>query len=361
MVAGGTADITVHEATGDGSLNSVYCPGGGTWGGTQVDNNFLSLLDMVFGPKLVDKFKAEHVPEFLEMMKEFETTKRVLSYDKEVKLSIKLPAKFLEMALSLNKVKNNRELASKVANSRYQDKLKLTNDKFILSPQIGKQLFDYTVRSLSKHIKGLLEKSIMQGLSVILTVGGFAECEVVQASLREAFADKTVIFPPNAGVVVLKGAVLYGHTPGLVKSRVTQLTYGFKMTQEYDESKHGAKDAEIQTIDGKKMCTNVFSVLVPKDTTVSVGQASPEVQDKPLSASLTKLTFQLYTSQHDNPKFTSHFSCSNIGKFEVPVPRGNDVNDKIFKFQVVFGDTELLFKLQYVKSGECHEQYFNFA
>ena len=346
---------------GDGSLHSVFCPGGGTWGGTQVDNNFLSILGMVFRPDTVKEFKAEHVGDFLEMMNEFETSKRLLSADREINFTLKMPATFLEIARRVNECKTNKELQTKVANSPYQDKLKLVNDKFSLSPVIGKQLFDYTVRSLSTHIKGLLGKNIMTGLKYILTVGGFAECEVVQSSLREKFSDKTLIFPPNAGVVVLKGAVLYGHTPHLVKSRVTQLTYGFKVAEEFDESKHGSKDAEVQTIGGKKMCTNVFSVLISKDTAVKVGEASPLVKDKPLTANESKMTFQLYTSDQDDPKFTSHFSCSNVGKFEVPVPRGADVNDKVFERQVVFGDTELLFKLKYLKTGETHEQYFNFA
>ena len=358
---GGTADITIHEALGDGALKSVFCPGGGTWGGTQVDNNFLTILGLVFGQETVKEFKQDHGRDFLELMREFETSKRSLQADKEMDLKMKLPATFLEIARRVKNCKNNQELTDIVKNSPYQDKLKLVRDKFYLTPLIGKQLFDYTVKSLSTHIKGLLNKPIMKGLSIILTVGGFADCDLVQSSLREKFSDITLIFPPKAGVVVLKGAVLYGHTPNLVKTRVTQLTYGFKVAEDYDESKHGSKDAVIETIRGRKLCTNVFGLLIPKDTTVKTGEASPLVRDKPLTAEESKLTFQLYTSDQDDPKFTSHYSCSNVGKFEVPVPRGNDINDKEFERQVVFGDTELLFKIKYLKSGEYHEQYFNFA
>ena len=346
---------------GDGSLHSVFCPGGGTWGGTQVDNNFLGILGVVFHANTVKEFKAEHVGDFLELMNEFETSKRLLSADRTINFTIKMPATFLEIARRVNGCKTHKELQTKVANCPFHDKVKLVNDRFSLNPFIGKQIFDYTVRSLSTHVKGLLGKNITAGLKYILIVGGFAECEIVQSSLREKFSDKTLIFPPDAGIVVLKGAVLYGHTPLLVKSRVTQLTYGFKVAEEFDESKHGSKDAKVQTIGGKKMCTNVFSVLIPKDTTVNVGEASPLVKDKPLTAYENKMTFQLYTSDQEDPKFTSHFSCSIVGKFEVPVPRGADVNDKAFERHVVFGDTELLFKLKYLKTGEIHEQYFNFA
>lgn len=361
MFSGGTADITVHEALGDGALKSVFCPGGGTWGGTTVDNNFLHILGMVFGQETVKEFKSEHVGDYLELMREFETTKRQLTSDRELNLAMKLPASFLEIARRNKGCKTNQDLQDDVKNSPFQDKLKLTRDKFYLSPFIGKQLFDYTVKSLSKHIKGLLEKPIMEGLTIILTVGGFADCDIVQSSLRERFTDKTLIFPPKAGLVVLKGAVLYGHTPNLVSSRVTQLTYGFQVAEEYDQSKHGCKDAVVENIGGRKMCTNVFSVLIPKDTNIKAGEASPLVTDKPLTANQTKQTFLLFTSDQDNPQFTSHFSCSKIGKFEVPVPRGADINDKVFQRQVVFGDTELLFKLTYLKTKEYHEQYFNFS
>lgn len=360
-LGGGTADITVHEALGDGALKSVFCPGGGTWGGTTVDNNFLHILGLVFGQETVKEFKSDHVGDYLELMREFETTKRLLTSDRELNLAMKLPASFLEIARKNKNCTTNQDLQDEVKNSAFQDKLKLTRDKFYLSPFIGKQLFDYTVKSLSKHIKNLLAKPIMDGLTIILTVGGFADCDIVQSSLRERFTDKTLIFPPKAGLVVLKGAVLYGHTPNLVSSRVTQLTYGFQVAEEYDQSKHGCKDAVVETIEGRKMCTNVFSILIPKDTNIKAGEASPLVQDKPLRANQTKQTFLLFTSDQDDPQFTSHFSCSKIGKFEVPVPRGGDVNDKVFERQVVFGDVELLFKLTYLKTKEYHEQYFNFS
>lgn len=359
-LGGGTADITCHEALGSGALKSVYCPGGGTWGGTQVDNNFISILGLVFTQDAVKSFKRDFVADFLELMREFETSKRQLSADRDLTLTIKLPARLLETAKEANNC-TLKELEEVVRNSPYQDKLKLVRDKFYIYPPIAKQLFDYTVKSLSKHIKGLLDKKIMEDLSIILTVGGFADCDLVQSSLREKFVDKTLIFPPDAGVVVLKGAVLYGHTPNLVSSRVTQLTYGFKVAEEYDESKHGSKDAVIETVGGRKMCTNVFSVLVHKDTNIKAGEASRLVKDKPLTADQSKLTFLLYTSDQDDPKFTSHFSCTNVGKFEVPIPRGADINAKEFERQVVFGDTELLFKLTYLKNKEHHEQYFNFS
>jgi hypothetical protein len=51
-------------------------------------------------------------------------------------------------------------------------------------------------------------------------VGGFSECSLIQEAVQEAFPDKRIIIPEDAGMSVLKGAVLFGHRPDFIRSRV---------------------------------------------------------------------------------------------------------------------------------------------
>lgn len=44
-------------------------------------------------------------------------------------------------------------------------------------------------------------------------VGGFSESPFMQAAFLNAFSDKRVIVPEEAGLAVLKGAVMFGHEP----------------------------------------------------------------------------------------------------------------------------------------------------
>jgi activator of 2-hydroxyglutaryl-CoA dehydratase len=47
-------------------------------------------------------------------------------------------------------------------------------------------------------------------------VGGFSECELVQDAIRDKIRSSiTLIIPEEAGLAVLKGAVLFGHQPKL--------------------------------------------------------------------------------------------------------------------------------------------------
>ena len=42
---GGTCDITVHEVMEDGNVREVYKANGGPWGGTKINDAFVSLLE----------------------------------------------------------------------------------------------------------------------------------------------------------------------------------------------------------------------------------------------------------------------------------------------------------------------------
>ncbi|WAQ99291.1 HS12A-like protein, partial [Mya arenaria] len=94
VTEGGTVDITVHELNEDNSLTELYPPTGGDFGGTDVDNRFLQLLNDIFGISLMQKFKLDCLEEFIEMMSEFEIAKR--RFNGTGKLIMKFPASLIE-------------------------------------------------------------------------------------------------------------------------------------------------------------------------------------------------------------------------------------------------------------------------
>ncbi|CAH1264037.1 HSPA12B [Branchiostoma lanceolatum] len=50
---GGTVDITVYEISENGKVKEVTTASGGDWGGTKVDEEFLKLLDKIFGADIM--------------------------------------------------------------------------------------------------------------------------------------------------------------------------------------------------------------------------------------------------------------------------------------------------------------------
>lgn len=51
-----------------------------------------------------------------------------------------------------------------------------------------------------------------------MLVGGFSESEVVQSIFKDSFPKNNVLIPMEAGVAVLKGAVIYGFDSSIVQS-----------------------------------------------------------------------------------------------------------------------------------------------
>jgi hypothetical protein len=78
------------------------------------------------------------------------------------------------------------------------------------------KLFTPTIDSIITLMKNTLSNRSTNDLSTILMVGGFSECPLIQDAVQAAFPGKRIIIPEDAGMSVLKGAVLFGHRPGLI-------------------------------------------------------------------------------------------------------------------------------------------------
>ena len=81
-----------------------------------------------------------------------------------------------------------------------------------MEAQLTKSLFDESCKKLVDHFHPLFTLPNVKDVSSILLVGGFAESPMLQEAVREAFRNKKVIVPQEAGLAVLKGAVLYVST-----------------------------------------------------------------------------------------------------------------------------------------------------
>lgn len=73
---GGTFDVTAHDIWTNGNINEIHQVTGELYGGTKVDEEFVSLLERFFGIYQVKNFRENHPAEWLEMLNEFEMKKR---------------------------------------------------------------------------------------------------------------------------------------------------------------------------------------------------------------------------------------------------------------------------------------------
>jgi hypothetical protein len=71
-------------------------------------------------------------------------------------------------------------------------------------------------------------------LKMIVLVGGFSGCKIIQENIKSFFPSHRVIVPEDAELAVLKGAVLFGHKPDYIVARIARYTYGVKTRRKFN-------------------------------------------------------------------------------------------------------------------------------
>ncbi|XP_053400570.1 heat shock 70 kDa protein 12B-like [Mercenaria mercenaria] len=149
----------------------------------------------MFGTKVIETFKEEHTGDVLDMMRDFEVKKRAISEEKEGNIVLRIPAAFAETYKSLN----SNPISKHIFKGRFTETTKLKRDKLNINVGVSKQFIARSVSNNIEHAKRILAENECSNISTILLVGGFAESEIVQERIREAFPNKRVIIPSESG------------------------------------------------------------------------------------------------------------------------------------------------------------------
>lgn len=330
-LGGGTADITVHERQDDCSLKEVHKPTGGPWGGTMVDEEFNQLLIRIIGAPVFQKFREMNVAGYIDLQREFETKKRSITPETDGKVTITVPSKMSMLYLKEMK----EEIQDAIDESRYAGKITWDVDKMRLDADIFKSLFKPCTEKLIDHIKKLHKEPRVKGTDIFLMVGGFSESKIMQRAIKDTFKDVTVIVPEDAGLTVVKGAVVFGHHPS-VKSRISKYTYGINISPPFDPARH--PDDHRVTVGGVDRCRDVFKCYIHEGELIAVNEprSGKHVTLKP---NQKEMLLKVYATEKTNPSFVDEDGVEYIGKLVVNLP---DSSQKIrVDVRMMFGKTEL--------------------
>jgi len=346
IVTGGTVDISVHEKNPDGTLKELHRPSGGPWGGTTVDNHYIAWLTTMFGKSAMKKLTDKAMEDYFDILRVFENKKRTLMADSNEDITFKL-------ALSLNNYSKNSEeegIESVITRLQLEGKVKFLGDKIRVSADIAKSWFQESIDGTIQHLTELLAEPAMIDVTSIILVGGFAESKLVQDAVKTAFKDRTVIIPEEAGLAVLKGAVLFGHRPRYVSSRCVQFTYGYGVSRPFDDSKHPLEKLCINSY-GDRMANNCFEKVVEIGTSVDVGKdikaPSALYRQKHKEENL-----YIYTSTDRKPEYITEPSCTKVGELKLGQATGETKDDNRVHVYFTFGDTELKATVKFLKTGK---------
>ncbi|KAK3611846.1 hypothetical protein CHS0354_040520 [Potamilus streckersoni] len=346
---GGTIDITVHEVIGDGTLKEICRPNGGNWGGTAVDKAFERFLIGLVGNSVYDTFKKTDLGDYLDIFRDFERKKRTIEPGKTLPVPIRLPHRLNE--------RFNEDNHTDLVGSIQGKGVTVTSDKLKMQSDVMQGFFKDALEQLGEHLKSLFGEGSLDSIDTIILVGGFSDSKMLQTHVKSILPNKRFIVPHEAGLAVLKGAVLFGHNPSVIGHRICKLTYGVKTSVTFENGKH--REDKRKKVGNEDLCVDVFDIHVNKGQSVKLNEKQAPVVYKPQKNGQKTVSFQFYSSTDCNPEYVTDNSCTELGKITINV-LGKTHDDNAVEVTLSFGGTEIQIEARDQKTGKATNTKIDF-
>lgn len=349
-------DITVHEVQDDLKLRELYMANGGEWGGIMVDKAFEQLLVDILGDDVFGEFKKKFKADHLELQRNFEAKKRSISSSDQPKIMFTLPISLIE---TFEEIHPDVRLKDRISsNKKLANNLTWKLDKMRIQSTLAKDLFQKSVQKIIDHVVDLLRNPEVENINAILLVGGYSECPMLQNEIQKRFPQKRLVIPNEAGLAVLKGAVINGHELEAVTERISRLTYGVAANLPFVPGKHD--EARKFSDDGRYLCTGGFSTHVKIGESVPVGLTGHSERYWVMAANQTEMPIALYTTTNPDPLYIDEDGCLSIGDVIINTPDTKKGMQRGVDVEFTFGGAEIEVKAYDINTREEQDAYFNF-
>ncbi|XP_071402801.1 heat shock 70 kDa protein 12A [Centroberyx affinis] len=334
---GGTVDLTVHQIRlPEGHLKELYKASGGPYGSIGIDYEFEKLLCKIFGQDFIDQFKIKRPAAWVDLMIAFESRKRAAAPDRTNPLNINLPFSFIDYYKKFRG--HSVEHALRKSNV---DFVKWSSQGMLrMNPDAMNALFKPTIDHIIQHLTELFEKPEVSDIKFLFLVGGFAESPLLQQAVENMLQGRSrIIIPHDVGLTILKGAVLFGLDPGIIKVRRSPLTYGVGVLNRFVEGKHPPEKLLVK--DGTRWCTDVFDTFIAADQSVALGELVKRSYT-PAKPSQQVIVIHVYCAEKEGVGFISEPGVRKCGTLRLDVS-GTESTAPRREIQTLmqFGDTEI--------------------
>ncbi|KAL3857488.1 hypothetical protein ACJMK2_012156 [Sinanodonta woodiana] len=346
-LGGGTVDISAVEVVEGGRLKEIVAANGGPWGGQSINEIFLKHFKKHFktidGAPVFDEMKKSQL---LKVHAEIEKAK--VSMDEDIVKDDVVGEVELNLSHEIR-----QKLQSKVTpeDSDNEDVFVVRSHGLFFRPKIMlKIMVEEAVQKVTNHLKKIMQKSELQDVKKIVLVGGFSESPFVAPEIRKELNNKQIFVPINPTYAVLKGAVLFGHRPDIIKSRISRFTYGIKVREIFDYSRHDI--AKLVKTDDLEFCKDVFSIHVCKGQIISVDDKQPTQVYHPVSVEQKAGSVRIFQSDSESPVYVTDAGCQQIGVLIVPMPDTTGGTSRDIEITMIYGGTEIRIEAMDVTSGK---------
>ncbi|XP_034020687.1 LOW QUALITY PROTEIN: heat shock 70 kDa protein 12B [Thalassophryne amazonica] len=345
---GGTVDLTVHQIEQlQGTLKELYKASGGPYGAVGVDLAFEAMLCQIFGEDFIQNFKTKRPAAWVDLTIAFEARKRTVAPGRANALNISLPFSFIDY------YKRHRGQSVEAALRRSNMNIVKWSSQGMLrlSQEAMNELFQPTIVNIVKHIEELMVKPEVRGVRFLFLVGGFAESPMLQRAMQKALGRSCrIIIPHDVGLTILKGAVLFGLDPTVVRVRRCPLTYGVGVLNRFVEGRHPTDKLLIK--DGREWCTDILDRFVSVDQSVALGEVVRRSYT-PARLGQRKIIINIYCSATDDVTYISDPGVRKCGTITLDLPEqlpltgaaggasGATEERREIRAMMQFGDTEI--------------------
>ena len=308
------------------------------------------LIRIVSGP-CFKKFTEDSKADALDIQRELETKKRTINPETTGKITVKVPVSLVQSFEN----ETHEKIKDVIQQMAYAGKMTWTSDKLRMEADLFRELFMAPVHQLIDHLKDLMTRDSLKDISTILMVGGFSESPMMMSAVVKAFPNIKVIVPEDAGLAVLKGAVLYGHKPQTITTRKARYTYGINISPPFVPGDHSPH--RKVTIDGVDRVKDVFKKYIEADQDIRVGEAVSG-RHVTIKSRQSEMLLKIYASEERDPKYVTDRTCEYLGKVIVKLP---ETEERLkVDVKMIFGETELMVEAKESSSGRVYSSYFDF-
>ncbi|KAK3602782.1 hypothetical protein CHS0354_026330 [Potamilus streckersoni] len=353
---GGTIDMAVHGIQQNGKIKELYKVSGGHWGGANVDKAFIDLISEIMGKEVMEEISKIHTFDLMDLYREFEVKKRTLASDKNGKVVFKIPYEFIEV-YELHTGQNIRKAIESIA--KYKDSITLKGDKMIIDQQLVQDLFSPCCYEIANHLEDLLQKCERHDIKTILMVGGFSESRFLQEQIRTRLPDCRIIIPADPGLAVLKGAVIFGHDPSVVSTRVSRYTYGTSTTVPFMKNIHPYSKMITNERD-ETYCSGIFKKFVQIGQSVSGDNPQLLHIDARSEENKDVIDIEIFASTEANPTFVTDPSCTKIGQLKLDVKTPERAQKHLLEVAIFISGPEVMLRVKNKKTGETISEKLDF-
>ncbi len=369
-IGGGTVDISTHKRfieNGEIYIEEVYPPVGGNNGSTYINKKFIDeVIIKLFGStslnKLLEKVKdpssnQDIYSDYCEFLKEIEDFKINISEENKNesrRIKCNIFSSFLDKNINIDNLIEN--FNNNCFGKRESWKIKKNTKYKIYFPyqimiDLTKELI---VDKVVNYINDISKYCII--IDSIIYAGSVSSNSFVISMIKKELENKNIIsnhyLTMYPSISVVKGAVIFGLNPYIVKRRISKFTIGVNCDQIWDEKRHKNHPEKkyFDTDDNCYRCKDIFSPIIEKNKKIEVN----EINSKHYLLKSSKASIRFYKTLYNNVTFIDE---KIIGKYKCQIFGGLifDVGDEYDKdntnliIELKLGGTFISAQIKYKK------------